>query len=331
VQKSILPKLYFILLLIFFSYPLFADNTTDIDSRFTLHINQEALEHLHIIQLKSSQQQAEQHSIASKVNIQPLLQQRQHYLSILSQQKIATIQLKQIESSIQRLKKLQHNKIISPKQRQQQETQKALYQAEINQLQLQQENLYQQTQLLWGTKISHWFLSEHHSTFQKLSNASHSLYKLHLSDEHTNAPHTLFIHALNIRQQAHAAQLISNAPSNNQTLAKPAFFYLSADANLHQSRVHAWLPLAQHKTGVIIPRSAIVWHLGERYVYLQNQENKAYFQRHRIHQPQALDKQSYFSSDLQAGQNLVTTGAQLLLSEEFRSQIPAEDDDDDDD
>jgi len=327
VQILIVSKLSFILLLLAYSASPLAEQNLHPD--FTLHIEEQALDYLHIIPLQSSQQAIEQHSIARKVDILPLLQQRQLYLSVLSEKKALAIQLQKTDYTIQRLKKLQRNKIISPRQLQEQQTQKALYQTELKQKQQKQENLYQQSTLRWGTQVTDWFLSENNPIVQKLSNASNTLYKIYTSSEQHSAPQTIHINAQAIRAQAHSAHFISSAP--NTSIAKPAFFYLSEQPTLQSVRVHTWLPLAKQRTGVIIPSSAIVWHLGDSYVYLQSDTDAEYFQRLRIQKPHAIDTQSYFVSDLQTGQKLVATGAQLLLSEEFRSQIPAEDDDDDDD
>ncbi len=51
--------------------------------------------------------------------------------------------------------------------------------------------------------------------------------------------------------------------------------------------------------------------------------------RVKISQKQHLNSESIFiQQPLKEGDNLVITGAQMLLSEEFKGQIPAEDDDD---
>ena len=72
-----------------------------------------------------------------------------------------------------------------------------------------------------------------------------------------------------------------------------------------------------------------MWHLGLAFVYLQIDDQ--HFKRIMIEHKRNINASSNFiQRGLQADDILVTTGAQMLLSEEFRNQIPAEDDDDDD-
>ena len=107
-------------------------------------------------------------------------------------------------------------------------------------------------------------------------------------------------------------------------------FRSQAFSDYHQ-RVVVWLSLKEEKiSGFIIPASALVWYLGQAYVYIQIDDEL--FKRIRISQKKLVSTKSYFiQQPLQDGDMLVSTGAQMLLSEEFRGQIPAEEDDDDDD
>ena len=85
----------------------------------------------------------------------------------------------------------------------------------------------------------------------------------------------------------------------------------------------------QTQQGIIIPQAALVWHLGQSFVYLQLDDEN--FKRVKINHKVRVDSHHYFIQHaLQTNDRLVSLGAQTLLSEEFRGQIPAEDDDDDD-
>jgi len=85
----------------------------------------------------------------------------------------------------------------------------------------------------------------------------------------------------------------------------------------------------QTQQGIIIPQAALIWHLGQSFVYVQRDEDE--FKRVKINQKTRFDSGHYFiPHGLQENDRLVISGAQALLSEEFRGQIPAEDGHDDD-
>jgi hypothetical protein len=91
-------------------------------------------------------------------------------------------------------------------------------------------------------------------------------------------------------------------------------------------RVAAWSP-EQNKSraGVIIPKSALIWHLDQSFVYIKNNENT--FSRRKIENYAVVPEGYFISNELMPGEQLVKAGGQLLLSEEFRVQIPDEDSD----
>jgi len=82
----------------------------------------------------------------------------------------------------------------------------------------------------------------------------------------------------------------------------------------------------QTQQGIIIPQAALIWHLGQSFVYVQRDEDE--FKRVKINQKTRFDSGHYFiPHGLQENDRLVISDAQALLSEEFRGKIPAEDDD----
>jgi hypothetical protein len=73
--------------------------------------------------------------------------------------------------------------------------------------------------------------------------------------------------------------------------------------------------------GVFIPLSAVVRFAGKSWVYVKTDADK--FER----MPLAVDRalgEGFFTDALEVNDSVVTNGAQLLLSEEFRFQIKNE-------
>jgi multidrug efflux pump subunit AcrA (membrane-fusion protein) len=72
------------------------------------------------------------------------------------------------------------------------------------------------------------------------------------------------------------------------------------------------------RQGVVVPGAAVVRQSGRAWVYLQSAPDR--FTRHEV----ALEEPSadgWFTASIPPGSRIVTTGAQTLLSEEFKSQI----------
>ena len=84
--------------------------------------------------------------------------------------------------------------------------------------------------------------------------------------------------------------------------------------------VIAYLPRsAATLTGVTVPRSAVVRYSGRAWVYFQLSSDR--FARREIASTQPTDAGWFLSSGVKPGERVVTSGAQLLLSEELKSQI----------
>ena len=80
----------------------------------------------------------------------------------------------------------------------------------------------------------------------------------------------------------------------------------------------------QARAGAVVPRSAVIWQSGKSWVYVQTAKEK--FARREV----ALEDPAsggWFTRSLKPGDKVVTRGAQMMLSEEFKSQIRVEDDD----
>jgi len=286
---------------------------------------------LEIIELKASLRKNEHASFATRINLTPLLQQRSDYFAQLADVEINQLKLNQAQAEVKRLTKLANNQAVSSRKLLTQKNKLAIYSAELKATKNKLYSLSSQFTSQWGATLAHWFLTDNNQHFQQLNKFKQHIYVLYLPSDLLTTPETIFIHPSNQRIQAKKAQFISNAPSlGNDQHAGNAFFYLAEQTNPLSRRVNAWVPLsAEPENGVIIPQSALVWHLGQSFVYLQLDDEN--FKRVKINHKVRVDSHHYFIQHaLQTNDRLVSLGAQTLLSEEFRGQIPAEDDDDDD-
>lgn len=118
-----------------------------------------------------------------------------------------------------------------------------------------------------------------------------------------------------------SARFVSPSPRTDPRIQGMSFFYLApAQAGLLSGmNVIAYLPVGSEVSGVIVPDSAVVWWQGKAWVYVQKDTGR--FARREISTDQPVQNGWFMEKGFPAGDQLVMSGAQLLLSEEFRAQI----------
>jgi hypothetical protein len=83
------------------------------------------------------------------------------------------------------------------------------------------------------------------------------------------------------------------------------------------------LPAEAIARGVVVPEAAVVWLQGKAWVYLRTDPTT--FVRRDIAPDHAGPNGGYVVTGLPPEAEIVVRGAQILLSEEFRAQVPIED------
>jgi hypothetical protein len=123
-----------------------------------------------------------------------------------------------------------------------------------------------------------------------------------------------------------AAEVLGPASATNPELQGQGFLLLvkPRPARLTPgAAVTAYLSLpGEPLQGVLVPREAVLRVGGRGWVFVQTGEET--FARRAISLDHVMSEGWFVSTGLAAGDRAVTTGAQTLLSEEFKSQIPGE-------
>lgn len=123
------------------------------------------------------------------------------------------------------------------------------------------------------------------------------------------------------------AQYVSRAPQSNTIMQGKTYFYLAVTTELRagmQVKVGGSQAIGQVK-GVIIPNSAVIWYGGKPWLYRKTDQE--HFTRLPILTNVEVGDSWFYNGDLKANDTVVTNGAQLLLSEEFKYQITNENED----
>jgi hypothetical protein len=291
----------------------------------TVHLDEQQLKNsgIRTQNLPISQYTPELIAYGSVLNIQALLEIQSH-LSIANANYLAAkADSSQARHALKRLQNLHDNQAISTRKLQ---IQQKIWRSSKNLLdttRLQKETLQQTLRLNWGEK-----LSNDYSHIASITSGLQVLLSVSLSANKTLSQGTeiIFVHPSGDRKKAIVAKFLSAALQTDQFSQGESYFFLAANTGLIAGmRITAWIPQTRKLTGVIIPETSLLWHLGQAFVYLETQPQT--FTRHTISGPVKSPTGFFVLDPVLVGKKIVVTGAQTLLSEEFRSQIPDEDDD----
>ena len=264
---------------------------------------------LHAEQLKITTQQPEIIRYGRTLAKTALLQFQSDYLHQQARLKKAYAQKK--------LAKTQHSRLKA-------DAENTQWLAEKIALQTLKSNAIEQ----WGQKIVHTLTTDQQSQ-GLLTAPSTTLIAVDtpLDDRHT-MPATI-TYALNSnRRHTTTATLLDPVPATAFPYPGKRFFYHAQDSGLLPNQpLLAWIPLTQQPlTGAIIPDSAIIHHLDQHFIYLKTGDATFTRQQISLSHPVSggilvVEKKIYQTP-------IVTRGAQMLFSEEFKGTIPEEDNDD---
>jgi hypothetical protein len=122
------------------------------------------------------------------------------------------------------------------------------------------------------------------------------------------------------------AHLVSPLPQVNAQVQGISFLYLipNRPGMAVGMNLAAMVPVGDPVKGVVVPQSAVVWWQGKAWVYVASTATT--FTRRELPTENPVEG-GYFVPDAAFGARtkVVTSGAQALLSEEFRGQIQQED------
>ena len=116
------------------------------------------------------------------------------------------------------------------------------------------------------------------------------------------------------------ATFVARAPRTDPRVQGIGYLYVAAaQALVPGMNVLALLPTELAPGGVRVPASAAVWWQGTSWLYVQRGPGQ--FARVEVRDPQPTPDGFVVHGGVTAGDQVVARGAQLLLSEEFRSQV----------
>ncbi len=287
--------------------------------------------------LQTSEHQNTLNTLGTVINIDTLIELRTRYLNAKANANIAHAALTSSQQEFKRMQQLnQDNKNVSD---QVLLNAQAIYksdQAKLEAAETEAKNIRDNIRQNWGDTLAANATNEiNNEEFKKL--LSHQnvliLVSFPLSASSHKANKNINIYPTGTSINYTKATLFSEAPLANQTIQGVTYYYTAASEKLRAGmRLTVQMDEdANHKsnskeTGLLIPNTAVVWYGGKAWVY--KKDGKENFIRLPISTEQP-SKDGWFikPSIIQTNDEIVTSGAQLLLSEEFKYQIKNENED----
>lgn len=279
--------------------------------------------------LQTAAKQPEFSASGSVIDLQPLLALRQQFLTAQAVRDSAQARYQEADANLARTRHLHQQDIVSTRRLQEQQAQWRNDKANLSTSDYQQQTIVAASRLQWGDVLTDWFTQPNSRQAEQFLTHRSQLLQISLPANTRLQPE---IRAIAVddhgrRDQAITATLISPAPQVDPiTQGERYFFKTEARRLSFGARVSAWIASGAPGTGgVIIPESAVVWHLGQAFVYIKAENGE--FNR-RLLPDIATSNGGYFAAaGFKAGEDIVTIGAQTLLSQELKNLIPSEDDD----
>lgn len=295
----------------------------------TLDVEAQRLSGLKTITLEQAVYRAEFTAYGKAISIQPLLALRSRYLLALTERKRAVARFKQSGQASERMQMLYRHGVTAKRNLQDQQAQWQSDKAQLDASDFQDQSIKDEALLNWGDVLTEWALSADPDKLNVFLTGQQTLLQITLPANHqlVDGNRVIFIEVSGDRSKATKAELISTAPQTDNTAQGTSYFFQSDSKNIRPGmNISAWVPEQNADVpGVIIPKSAVIWYMDQAFVYLKTAEDS--FSRVTLNN-YSLTTDGYFISDaaIKSGQQVVTTGGQMLLSEALREQIPDEDD-----
>lgn len=265
-----------------------------------------------------------ENAAATVLSAQGLVTLRSAYVSALAQLKTAQAQLAVSSQEYDRLKTLYaENQNTSKKALQSAQGMERTNRATLDAAQASVGNAQSAVRQSWGGVVASW-ISGNSSLLASVLDQQVMLVQV------TLPPGTPFEHPPKINLSIPTgnvvnASYVSPFPRVDARIQGVSMLYLTRAYPALQPGMNlvAHLPAGRRLRGILIPRAAIVWWQGRPCVYEQVSPTR--FARRTVPGDLFLGNEYFAAGGFVDGVRVVTQGAQVLLSEEFRAQIQPQD------
>ncbi len=263
----------------------------------------------------------------SVVNIHSLVEQRARFAAAQNEIRVVQASLTRSSAEYERMQTLFRDKqMVSLRAVQAAESDWKSDQAKRASSESEVANIRSAARQQWGEVLSRMALGANRE-FEDLLSGRSVLVQLSWGTERSDPPAAIKVAQVGGVGESVLAQYVSPALQADSEVAGRTFWFRAPGAGLRVGmRVTATLEDASGaRSGVSVPFSAQVWHGGKAWVYLKRGDES--FERREVTSGESTGDGWFNGAPFKPGDSVVVSGAQLLLSEEFRYQIKDENND----
>jgi hypothetical protein len=268
--------------------------------------------------------EAEVTSFGKVLDIQPLLDLRSRLRAAVADGEVAEAALRLAEKNRNRIQALYQADIIAGRELSQVEAQWQSDRTRAEAARRHADEIRREALNLWGQPLAQLALEGNAGLLDNLATHRRVLLQITLPASLNPAAKGAVIHIGRDfdREKAVRAEWVSAAPRTDELVQGETWFFHAPAEHLRAGmRVNAWASAGVRRQGAALPLAAVIWHAGRPWVY--REDGDGHYTRLPI-DPDALATR-FIGAGLPPGTRVVVAGAQTLLSEEFKGQIPDED------
>lgn len=264
------------------------------------------------------------------VDPRPLVEGRARLMALAGEREVLRVGAANAQSEYQRLKQLyEDERNVAERAVLAAQAQWQGEQARMTALEQQAGAIRDELRASWGPVLAGWAQTSNAAMLDALVQQRQALVQLVFPYEaQSNAGRDeIALAPVGAREAQRPARFVSPSPRTDGALPGATYFYLAGGRDLRVGvRVTGQLRMPGNaRDGVLVPDTAVVWHGGKAWVYVK--DGDARFVRREVSTAQELPGGWFNAEGLTAGDAVVISGAQLLLSEEFKFQIRNENED----
>ena len=280
--------------------------------------------------LKAASREAAFEVYGVVANLQPLAELRGRFLAATAEAKAARTALTAAESEFRRMEMLfRDDRNVSE---QAVKSAEARYRAElVRQTAADQAaaGIRDAIRSAWGETVTGWATNPDSLTIRSLLQQTAFLVQLVFPYDHPRATlrGKVAVAPAMARENLHPASFVADSPQIDPAFPGETYFYLVNGGGFRSGmRVAARIGMGGAPvSGVIVPSAAVVWRAGKAWAYVRDDEQT--FARFEVSTTDEMQGGWFNATGFDSGDEVVVSGAQLLLSEELKYQIRNENED----
>jgi hypothetical protein len=279
-------------------------------------------------ELEETSARASTEVYGSVVNVQPLLDLRARYAAAVADARAVRAAAANSEADYRRSRKLfEQDRNVSERVVQAAQAQWNADQARVSGAEQAMAAAYASLRVAFGEALADWATNPESEVIDTLAQQRQVLVQV-VFPYGVHAPRNgLTISPASSDAAGRAARYVSSAPQGDSTMPGATYFYLASGEGMRagQRVVARFHGDGKPQDGVIVPAAAVVWHGGKAWAYVREDDDT--FVRKEVGTDNEVPGGWFNVANFEAGDEIVVSGAQLLLSEEQKLSIRNENED----